>query len=75
MDIKDGADLGGEEWSCEWCLDPIDKQGYGGEAFRSGFVEGVKNIEDASLFQIFPELATFSQMRKCRNQHEHHPKT
>ena len=28
VDIKDGADVGGEEWSCEWCLDPIDKQGY-----------------------------------------------
>ncbi len=28
VDIKDGAHVGGEEWSCEWCLDPIDKQGY-----------------------------------------------
>ena len=22
--LKDDVDVGGDEWKCEWCLDPID---------------------------------------------------
>jgi hypothetical protein len=32
--LKDDADVGGKEWKCEWCLDPIDKQGY--QRWREG---------------------------------------
>ena len=28
MGLKDDADVAGKEWKCEWCLDPIDKEGY-----------------------------------------------
>jgi hypothetical protein len=33
-DLKDDVDVGNEEWKCEWCLDPIDKQGF--QRWRKG---------------------------------------
>jgi hypothetical protein len=32
--LKGDADVRGKEWKCEWCLDPIDKQGY--QRWRTG---------------------------------------
>ncbi len=32
--IKGGADVVGVDWTCEWCRDPIDKQGY--QRWRTG---------------------------------------
>jgi hypothetical protein len=32
--FEDDADVAGKEWNCEWCLDPIDKQGF--QRWRTG---------------------------------------
>ncbi len=63
--IPSGAELGDDEWKCEWCLDPLDK-----EAISGGERDGRGQASDTTVTShdttVLPWVRTSRQRRRTR---------